>query len=208
VPWHRQSFRTADKDFSRSSPVMSLAGSGDLERLGSSFANFTRFAGPGPPEEVLVTYEEKVKLLRSTTGGIGGQAAPKGTALQSSIRTATDTPALAAKRPKPSPELRRFRLAVQVSSPLYGVETQRMKQFHDMSEVAEGRRIPKGFGQSFSASEIMAQPNMMLLNEGLPNRPTILMPGWEALKKNTKMVYSGLEREGWDKIRDKMSSTH
>ena len=64
----------AAKEFAKGPVVVHLAASGDLERLGTSFANQQRFKGPRPPEEVLVPFsersEEEQKALRCASEGL------------------------------------------------------------------------------------------------------------------------------------------
>ncbi|CAE7239035.1 unnamed protein product [Symbiodinium natans] len=186
----QHSFRIAAKQFAKGPVTVHLAASGDLERLGASFANFQRFRGPDPPQDVVVPYSEKSEEQRR------------------SLRCPRTAPAEVARPfdysfPVPSRrEERRARMAMTFSSPLHGVTSQRSAQFADFLR-AKGTlpsRLPaRSMCESRSASELYAEPRMSLLSQA-PDRANTILPSWTDRKLQTTMVWTGMERERWDTL--------
>ncbi|CAJ1409255.1 unnamed protein product [Effrenium voratum] len=183
----KQSFRKVD---TREPVVLSLAASGDLERLGSSFANHQRFLGPRGPEEPLVPYSERSVEEREA---LRSPSAPS---------LALAKPFAYSRSCPPSREQRKARMVMSFSSPLHGVESQRTSQFADFLRSkgtlpSESRRELQG---TKSAAELFAEPKMSLLRTA-PDRASSMLPSWSDRKTQTQMVWVGMERERWDQRR-------
>eukprot|EP00435_Cladocopium_sp_Y103_P065379 s34_g27.t1 len=171
----KQSFRIAAKEFAKGPVVIHLTASGDLERLGKSFANHERFNGPGPPEEVLVPFweksEEERAALRCTT-------APARAETSQMFRTISSS--------RQSREQRRARLAMTCATPLHGVSSSRNFLFQEYLQskgtLTSSRPQTMGLSKSRSAAEILSEPGM-------------------------RMVWSGMERERWDRLDSSMRLT-
>lgn len=196
---HKQSFRAVAKEIERGPRPIILAASGDLERLGRSFANFSRFRGQDPPEEILVPFRESPEAMSTLA------AKARMAATAPSRWNPSDTIKLA---PAPRPmfagatiQERRARKAMSVASPLYGVETIRRDMFDRFLQDSFLDGGQKTFTKTHSAPQLLAQPPMTVLNTDLPNRPNSLIPSWMEKKHQTQMIWQGVEKEGWSKMR-------
>lgn len=189
---HKQSFRAVAREIERGPRPVVLAASGDQERLGMQFANFSRFRGPDPPEETLVPFRESPEAMSR---------------LAEKARMASTAPSLwdpsDSIKPAPPPrpmfagatiQERRARKAMSVSSPLYGLETARKGMFDHWLQASIVDTGQKTLSKSHSASYILAQPPMTVLNTDLPDRPDKLMPSWTEKKHQTKMIWRDLAR--------------
>ncbi|CAL1164453.1 unnamed protein product [Cladocopium goreaui] len=196
----KQSFRVAAKEFAKGPVVIHLTASGDLERLGKSFANHERFNGPRPPEEVLVPFweksEEERAALRCNTASARAETSQMFRTISSS---------------RPSREQRRARLAMTCATPLHGVSASRNFLFQEYLQskgtLTSSRPQTTGLSKSRSAAEILSEPGMSMVTGMIPDRAGFILPSWEDRKQQTRMVWSGMERERWDQLDSSMRLT-
>eukprot|EP00933_Yihiella_yeosuensis_P081894 TRINITY_DN95593_c0_g1_i1.p1 TRINITY_DN95593_c0_g1~~TRINITY_DN95593_c0_g1_i1.p1 ORF type:complete len:211 (-),score=23.04 TRINITY_DN95593_c0_g1_i1:71-703(-) len=191
--WHRQSFRTMARELERGSTALPLAASGDQERLGSTMKNFDRFKGPGPPEAVLIPYHETAEYSRRVAEQEQRSKMPITAPLHLS-NFMQPAPPRRVMHAGASPEMRRARLALSVSSPLYGVEVPKMLHIEGIVEDERKRTLPlqDRLSRCNSAPHPLAKPAMSLLREDIPNRPGFIMPGWKDSTKQAKMTWQGM----------------
>ena len=192
----KQSFRVAAKEFAKGPVVIHLTASGDLERLGKSFANHERFNGPRPPEEVLVPFweksEEERAALRCTTAPARAETSQIFRTIKPSGR---------------SREQRRALLAMTCSTPLHGVSSARSQLFQEFLEAKgtlRSNRPQRGLQNTRSAAEIFSEPGMSMINGMIHDRAGFILPSWDNRKQQTRMMWSGMERERWDQMDSSM----
>eukprot|EP00930_Biecheleria_cincta_P041230 TRINITY_DN28237_c0_g2_i1.p1 TRINITY_DN28237_c0_g2~~TRINITY_DN28237_c0_g2_i1.p1 ORF type:complete len:220 (+),score=15.50 TRINITY_DN28237_c0_g2_i1:39-698(+) len=202
---HKQSFRAVAKEIERGPRPMVLAASGDHERLGQAFANFSRFRGQDPPEETLVPFRESPEAMST----LASKARMAATAPSRWNPSDTIKPA-PASRPMfagATIQERRARKAVSVTSPLYGVETIRREMFDRfLQDSVFDTQRQKTLTKTHSAPQLFAHPPMTVLSTDLPDRPDTLIPSWTEKKNQTHMIWHGVEKEGWSKMRKNMLS--
>mmetsp|Transcript_42413 Transcript_42413/g.67221 ORF Transcript_42413/g.67221 Transcript_42413/m.67221 type:complete len:225 (+) Transcript_42413:74-748(+) len=198
----KQSFRVAAKEFAKGPVVIHLTASGDLERLGKSFANNERFNGPGPPEEVLVPFWEKSEEERAALRCNTAPARAETSQMFSTVSSISSS--------RPSREQRRARLAMTCATPLHGVSASRsfllQEYLQSKGTLASSRPQTMGLSKSRSAAELLSEPGMSMLT-GIPDRAGFILPSLEDRKQQTRMVWSGIERERWDRVDSSMRLT-